>query len=189
MTLIHIEGFEASGDTTTTLRDYIRKSYASSGPDARIGTLAAGRVVGNSVYLGQHGFFMSKFTNKQTVTIGFGFKTNDWTNNNMVVMFRDEVARQIVLETVTGGELKVLRNITALGTTTGLGCVADTWYYIELQATIDNTIGSFELRVNEINELSASGIDTQESSSPTLNNVLFYNDFSGANHYYNYHYH
>ena len=183
MTLIHLEGFEGSGDTTTTLRDFLRKSYASSGPDTRIGTLSTGRITGNSMYLPQHGFNMTKFTNRQTVTVGFGFKTNNWINDNMVVTFGDENTGQIILETVTGGELKVLRSTTLLGTTTGLGCVADTWYYIELQATIDNTVGSFELRVNEVNELSASGIDTQESGSPTLNNINFYSDIS-ANRWY-----
>lgn len=183
MTLIHIEGFEGSGDTTAKLRDYVRKSYPSSGPDSRVGTLAAGRITGNSVHIPQYGFFMTKFTDRQTVTVGFGYKTTSWTNNHMVVIFRDGATWQVVLETVTGGELRILRNTTTLGTTSGLGCSANTWYYIELQCKIDNTTGTYELRVNEVNELSASGVDTQETGNATLNNVLFYCD-QVADHYY-----
>ncbi|KKM83515.1 hypothetical protein LCGC14_1308590 [marine sediment metagenome] len=183
MTLIHIEGFEGSGDTNTTLRDFVRKTYASSGPDTRVGTLAAGRVSGNSAFIQRYGFFMSKFTNKTTVTVGFGFKTNSWTNDNMIVIFGDEGTWQIVLETVTGGELKVLRNTTTLDTTSGLSCIANTWYYIELQATIHNSAGSFELRVDEVNVLNGTGIDTQESGSATLNNIAFYSDATTDRYY------
>ncbi|MEE9548658.1 MAG: hypothetical protein V3V68_04820 [Nitrosomonadaceae bacterium] len=176
MSLLHIEGFEGSGDTDTTLRTYMYKSYSSSGPDNRVGQLSAGRINGSSMYMPRYGYIANTFTAKQTVTVGFGFKTNNWVNNNMVVLFRDEAVWQIVLETVTGGELKVLRNVTTLGTTVGLGCIANTWYYIELQVTIDNAAGSFELRVNEVNVLSDSGIDTQQSGNATVNNVLFYSD-------------
>ena len=184
MTLIHIEGFEGSGDDNTKLRSFIRKSYPSSGPDTSVGSLHAGRILGNSAYFIRYGFIMSKFTDRQTVTVGFGFKTNNWVDNNMVVVFRDEATWQIVLETVTaGGELRVLRNTTTLGTTSGLGCIANTWYYIELQVTIDNAAGSFELRVNEVNELSDTGIDTQESGNATLNNILFYSDIAADRYY------
>lgn len=183
MSLIHIEGFEGSGDTHTTLRNFVRKRYPGSGSDEAVGYTTPGRVNGRAMYLVQYGFIMDKFTDKQTVTVGFGFKTNTWANNNMIVLFRDGTTYQIVLETVTGGELRVLRNTTTLGTTSGLGCVVNTWYYIELQATIDNTTGSFELRVNEVNELSASGIDTQESGNATLNNVLFYSDITADRYY------
>ena len=183
MTLIHLEGFEGSGDTDTTLRTFVRKTYASSGPDTRVGTLAAGRVSGNSAFIQRYGFFMSKFTNKTTVTVGFGFKTNSWTNDNMIVIFGDEGTWQIVLETVTGGELKVLRNTTTLDTTSGLSCIANPWYYIELQATIHNSAGSFELRVDEVNVLNGTGIDTQESGSATLNNIVFYSDATTDRYY------
>ncbi len=182
MSLIHIEGFEGAGDTTSTLRDYMRKSYGSSGSDNRVGILTAGRVGGNAIVLTRYGVFISKFTNKTTVTVGFGFRTDVWQSNTIVTL-NDEATNQIVLKVFAGGELTILRNTTTLGTTSGLGCVADTWYYIELQATIHNTTGSFELRVNEVNELSDSNIDTQESSSPTLNNVQFYSG-DATNRYY-----
>jgi hypothetical protein len=183
MSLLHIEGFEGAGNSTALLRDYIRKSYAASGPDERVGTYTAGRVTGTAMYVPRYGYFDAKFVDKQTVTVGFGFKTSVWSTNNMIVLFRDEGAFQVVLETVTGGELRVLRNTTTLGTTAGLGAVVNTWYYIELQATIDNAAGSFELRVGGVNVLSASGVDTQESGNATLNNVLFYTDVSCYRYY------
>ncbi len=172
MTLIHIEGFEGSGNNDTLLRSFVDKSYAWAGPNTRL-QLSTGRIVGNSIKFTRYGYIGKGFTDRQTVTVGFGYKTNSWSTDKEFLIFKDDSTWQIVLETVTGGELKVLRNITTLGTTSGLGCVAGTWYYIELQVTIDNTVGSFELRVNEVNVLNASGIDTQESSNATANNIFF----------------
>ncbi len=174
MSLLYIEGFEGTGDTNATLRTFVRKTYPGSGTDAQVGFVSAGRVTGNSIYLQRYGNIATQFTASQTITVGFGFKISGWTNNISIVILKDGTTRQIVLETILGGELKVLRNTTSLGQTSGLGCVNHTWYYIELQVTIDNTIGSFELRVNGVNVLSASGIDTQESSSAIVGDVSFY---------------
>lgn len=179
MSLLHIEGFEGAGDTNATLRTYMRKTYTISGPENLVGSISTGRVIGKSLYFIRYGFLTVRVSDPQTITVGFGFKTSSWANDNMVVIFGDSGDRNIVLETVAGGELKVLRNTTTLGTTAGLGCVANTWYYIELQATIDNAAGAYELRVNEINELSDTGVDTQHGSNASVNSIAFYSDVVG----------
>ncbi len=50
MTLLYIEGFEGSGDTNTTLRDFMRKSYPGSSSEADVGFTSAGRINGKAIY-------------------------------------------------------------------------------------------------------------------------------------------
>lgn len=75
------------------------------------------------------------------------------------------------LYAASDGSLSLYRGTSAgtlLGTTaTGLLALA-TWAYIELYCLIDNTTGAYELRVDGVNVLSASGVDTQNGGTPTV---------------------
>ena len=51
--------------------------------------------------------------------------------------------------------------------------LADTWYYIEFKATINNTTGSFEVRLNGATEISGTGLDLQTSANAYATAVWF----------------
>lgn len=57
---------------------------------------------------------------------------------------------------------------TLLGTTTE-AIALDTYYYIEFKVTIDNTTGSWELRINGVTAASGSSVDTQNSGAAQWN--------------------
>ena len=55
---------------------------------------------------------------------------------------------------------------------TGTTVIAyNTWNYVELSATINNTTGSYEVRLNGVTEMSATGIDTQSTANASADRV------------------
>lgn len=61
------------------------------------------------------------------------------------------------------GTMSVKRGGTTLGTTSWMAA-ADRWYHVALKYNIHDTTGFFELRINNQNELSDTGLDTKEGS-------------------------
>jgi hypothetical protein len=59
---------------------------------------------------------------------------------------------------------------TLLGTTT-TSISTGTWYYIELKVTIADATGSYELRVNGVNVLSATNVDTRDGGTGVVNSI------------------
>ena len=91
----------------------------------------------------------------------------------------DDATEQLSLHIALGGaggaeiKLQVYRGGaggTLLGETDFI-LQLDTYYYIELKATINNTTGSYEVRVNEQTRLSATGVDTQVSANASADRI------------------
>lgn len=57
------------------------------------------------------------------------------------------------------------------------------WNYIEFKATIDNAAGAVEVRVNGVQELSVSGIDTQNSGTAQVTQVRLASATTGSSTY------
>lgn len=76
---------------------------------------------------------------------------------------------QVILQILTDGSLRVRRSSVAgaiLGTSATSLIASGTWdYYIEFKATIDSSTGSFEVRVNGVNVLSATAVNTTNEAS------------------------
>lgn len=68
----------------------------------------------------------------------------------------------------SAGGLRVWRSGTAtsLGESSAGLIDVNKWYYLELKVTSDNSTGSFEARLDGVNVLSASGVDTLNSANP-----------------------
>lgn len=85
----------------------------------------------------------------------------------------DGVTEQLSLrlEAVTA-KLIVSRNGTTLATSAA-GLTLDVFNYIEFKAVISDAAGSYEVRVNGVNVLSASSVDTKNTANATADNVRF----------------
>lgn len=107
-----------------------------------------------------------------TCTVGAAVKITTLANQ-VILKLRDNAnaADQLSLELQLDGAIELLRGATLLDATAAGVMTAGAWRYLELQVTIDNSIGAYELRVDEVNVMSASGVDTQESASATLDHV------------------
>jgi len=100
-----------------------------------------------------------------TITVGFAhFFGSNLNHTIFQIQGTDGTEMRIRYET-TGGEIAVDRNVTELGVSSGLGLVINTWYYIEWQFRIHNTLGTYEVRVDEVNVVSDTGVDTRNSSA------------------------
>jgi hypothetical protein len=121
---------------------------------------------------------MYALTTQATRTVGFAFKNSGSFNINFVIFqFLDGSTAQLSLSTNTIGQLFVSTGST-LGTST-LGLSINTWYYIEFSATINNTTGSFTVKVNGVTWLTVSGVNTRSTTNNSSNGVLL--GGSGAN--------
>lgn len=168
MALLLFEGFELSTSTTdiNTLPYFSASNSYSS---------ITGRSGGRSIRMNSrnNSITLSLPSSKQTVIAGLGVRWSTLLNQATTLMgFRDGGTNQVDVRLDTGGGLSITRNGTSLDTGSTLS--VNTWYYIEMKATIDNSSGSVEVRINGSStpDMSFSG-DTQNSGNATISNVLF----------------
>lgn len=109
--------------------------------------------------------------NFTTLIFGFAFKTDVFTSNKNIVSFRDGGTLQIELGLTASGQLFVSRNGTILATSID-SISTNVWDYIEFKFTINNTTGSFEVRLNGNNILSATSQDTQNTTNAYVNEFV-----------------
>lgn len=69
------------------------------------------------------------------------------------------------------GALEVTRNTTVLGTSSAGVVSAATYFFLELKATIHDTTGAYEVRVNGANVLSGTGADTRNGGTGVITQV------------------
>ena len=172
MALKWIEGFEI-GRMNTELQD---KYAVYSGPT---NTGYSGRLVGNA---GKPAYLTTpSLGSAATWIVGFGFKRTDTALHQYFDLYLG-ADRQLTLQFYSNGigtdyNVKLLRGATVLatGTTT---LAFDTWYYIELKATIDTSAGVYEVRINENVEFTGSSANTAESGSANVDVFHFRSNFS-----------
>lgn len=115
-----------------------------------------------------------------TFHVAFAFKLGGVPSSNRILCtFKSGSTTQLYIMVTSAGTIQVVTAGTARGATTTQWAV-DVWHHIAMKITIDNTVGSFELRVDgsatpEINE---TNIDTQASSGANCTNLQIEGDFS-----------
>lgn len=165
--LLWIDGFEALGTSVGSAPSpagvVARKYSVISGESGM--DIETGRFSGYCLELDAAGCYIQPeaLTTDATMIVGLAVNFNLFVNNPFLD-FYDGATLGVNLRLTTDGELAVYRGTTLLGTTSGLGLSLDTWYYIELKV-VCNDSGSYELRVDGSNVLSASGVDTKAGSN------------------------
>jgi hypothetical protein len=118
-------------------------------------------------------------SNESTLVAGFAFKYFV-ADTGTILKFVDNSTTQIYLY-INGSSLIQVKNGdgTVLGTSTT--AVNDTsWTYIEFKATINNSTGSYYLKINGTTEVSGTSADTQNSANAYATKVSLGKD-SGTN--------
>jgi hypothetical protein len=117
-----------------------------------------------------------------TIITGFALYVAGFTNDAYVVKFNDGATTHLGIITTTDGRFAVRRGDgTWLGVTATSPVTLFTWNYVEFKATIDDSVGSYEIRVNGVTILSATGIDTRNGGASTANT---YSLDADSNYYY-----
>jgi len=112
-----------------------------------------------------------------------------------ICIFRDSGTIQVDLRIDASGGLFFTRNGTTLGSVSTSKLSANTWYWIVVKVTIDNSAGVAECKVDGTSYLALSSQDTQQTGnaffnqialtsggglSPDFDNVVFWDTVSGS---------
>lgn len=161
MALLWIEGFEQYAVATDVQR-------AVPGGDATFPDIATGRDDrGNALDLDISGanYKMPITTGvNSTFTVGFAFRFNSTSQQDIVGIIQGD-AYSCYLQKSSGGEITLERGFTEVDTSTGLGLQVDTWYYIEWEIFVHNTLGTYEVKVDGVSVMSGTNTDTNNNST------------------------
>lgn len=107
-----------------------------------------------------------------TVLVGFACKAPADASSYILLGLYDGATEQLSVRVQAAtGRLQISRAGTTLATSTF--AVSNVYVYIELKATISDAAGSYDLRVNGVSVLSASGVDTKNTANASVNSVRF----------------
>ena len=182
MSLVWMDGFEGYGNTATDPGVYLARRYAVS--STANFSLVAGRVGGFAVKSVDGGYYFQTppLTTNSTLIASFGYRTDYGTPGGIspwaygIFAMYDGTTQGMTLTLTADGNIQVCRGTTVLATTSALGLVIGTWYFIEFKVVCGAT-GSFELRVNGTTVASGTGVNTQAGSHAYHDRVRF---FGGA---------
>lgn len=107
---------------------------------------------------------------RSTWIAGVAFYIASISGKQSIIGFFDGTSNQVDVCINGSGVLEFRRNKSVLNTGSH-ALSAATFYYIELKATIDNTTGSYEVRINGATEFTGSSTDTQQTGNASANMI------------------
>lgn len=134
-----------------------------------------GRSSTNCLRLATFDYVSLTLDSQSTWIIGTAYKTSSTalgtlggTAQNIELL--DAGSTQIGARLNSDGTFSVVRGGTVLGTTS-FSILANTYYFLELKVVIHPSSGSFDLRINGVSRVSASGVNTRSTSNSTANQI------------------
>lgn len=123
-----------------------------------------------------------------TLVAGAAFQRNTSTNTTTILRFRDSgSATQINILLNSDGSISIQRGSTTVATSVNGGSTPaisiGTYNYVEGKATIDNTSGYVEVRINGVVYVTFSG-DTQATANTDVKEIVFTNSANAGDLYY-----
>ncbi len=116
------------------------------------------------------------------LNLGFAYNCSTLGNGSTystIASFVNGSAVQVGIKQDGTGKIQVTRGATALGTGTAVLSI-NTWYYIELSVVFSNTVGSVLLKVDGVEQVNLTGIDTVNSGAETANALWIGEDGNGS---------
>lgn len=169
--LLFMDGFDHSGTvaashwtkyaTQSPTGQTLNGSVVSSPTRTGIGAASLG-------YLG-NGFGRNVYTipSGTLLIAGLAFRTGGIPSSNRALLgFQEGATNHIGIGMTPAGTLFVWMGSTSTVLQTGATVLAaNSWYYVEFKAVINDTTGSYELRIDGISELVANGVDTKNGAT------------------------
>ena len=164
MSLRFIDGFDHYNSATQkwTALGGAAPTFSSSGTRFGVGQY----ITGGTPYKG--------LDNQATWIVGVAFRVNALGPTNSIILLRDAGTAQLSVYSNTSGNLVVYRGGTIIATSTSSVLSVDVWYYLEFKATINNTTGAYEVRLNgsTVTGLSATGVNTRQTANNYANEIM-----------------
>jgi hypothetical protein len=166
MALLFFDGFDhygTSGDPVTLGK------WGTTGGVAPLASTSRVRTGTHALALTNTGFEIATKPLPATGAAVVGFALNQTVasaNTTDLLQLREGTTIHLALALTTGQQLVVKRASTVLATGTTV-LALNNWYYLELKATIHDTAGSYEVRIDGVSEaaLTASGVDTRNAGT------------------------
>jgi hypothetical protein len=162
MSLLFMEGFDQYKDQTYIIGTAKWANVTSAG------TLTTGRLGGNS-WRTVNSDILTSITMPNTATwiVGMAIQFSAFRAATILRLLDGSSVQLAVAETASGA-LSVSRGSTVLATSAAV-LSTGIWHYLEFKATINNTTGSYELRLNGKPILSGTSADTQDTANAYAN--------------------
>ena len=173
MAMLIMEGFEGFNDVADVRRRHV---LIQTG----VPTLETGRYGGKALKMStNNGMYLQSFGNLTTFVIGVAiYMSGTSIASNDVIRTIEGVTECLVVSCYSGGLIYITRGTTFLGVAS-VGFRLNTWHYLELKGVIDNTTGTYEVRLDGVNILSDTGQDTQGGTNSYINLIQIHRQSSG----------
>ncbi len=168
MAMLMMEGFEGYGGTNANA---IRRRRVIS--QSNTGALVTGRLGGFALNPATSvEVLFTEFGDVTSFVFGFAMYVNGISvASGDLIQFMDADSEQLVLRVAQGGVLFLDLAGVNIDKADSQALRIKNWTYIEVKATIDNSVGSYEIRVDGIVVMSDSGVDTQSTANSFINRV------------------
>lgn len=168
MALLWIDGFEGYGEslgTTPSPTGVLERKYSLTDGTGTMLT-NAGRYGGMAMYFGSSNnkLLTPALTTHDTMISGVNWYCNHDRNTDILVFFDTGIIGMWLRKKNNVSELELIRGGTIIDTTVGLGISLSTWYNVQMKIKCHNTLGEYEVKVNGVTVLSATGVDTKFST-------------------------
>lgn len=162
MALLFMDGFDHYATA-----DFLKKwtAYGSYAPTigATSGRRGGGGLIGNTTTTSAN--YTKTISSTSTVIVGAAYKAG--TNGTDVIRLFEGSTQHITLYFTSTNTYKLYRG-TNTGTLLATGTTVHSsgiWAYLELKATINDSTGAYELKINGVSEFSASNVDTRNGGT------------------------
>lgn len=157
---LFFDGFDLY-TTSTTAAEYTAWGYSVPTNDQMLYSSSTGRFGSKGVQQDSYYYRLVRpHTASRYVLMGVAWMTAAIISATTLL----GIGAHLTVRVAADGKLSVYRGPTLLATSTRQ-ILPSIWNFLEFRAYIDNTAGSYELRVNGVPWLSATGVDTQDTAS------------------------
>lgn len=167
MSLIYFDGFETYATADIT------KSWNSAVNGPTIAT-TSGRRSGGTLSCAASAYVALTFPSAESSVVAgcaLNFSTLPSLGYNAwFLRLADSGNDQIKLKLNSDGTIGIYRNNTLLGTSSA-SVEAAAWHYLQIKTVINDTTGSYEVRLDDVNILSASNVDTKDTANASVNQI------------------
>jgi hypothetical protein len=175
MSLVFMDGFDhyATADIAKKWSSAPSSSYMWINPT---GGRRGGGCVECGGFAGGNAITKSLSASSVSFVMGAAYYTGNLGGSNNIFVVRENTTTHLGVNLDSTGHLQVRRAASSaqvLGTSTA-AVSGSSWVYIEFKFTINDTTGSFEVRLNGVNVLSATGIDTKNGGTGIIDNIQLF---------------
>jgi hypothetical protein len=178
-------GVMASAVVSGVCTDVLREPFDNLAAWTAVGTatVVTGRT-GTAAQITNSGttlsYDISTANQNAIITLGFAIKWSHLGVSEVLTLRSDAGAtRHNVLQLNSNGSLTFARDTTTLVSSAAGVVTTGTFYYLEVQAKLDDTTGSVTVRLNGTPVITATGLDTKFGGTKTVYDEIRFSMFDG----------